>query len=265
MHGILEKKRYELSVSPLVAPVRHFLWYCCPLLPTGKRAGIEVLDWQLPRIRKILPAFNGAKLCAVATPSSSVEEKIFAEYSTIAQRWEEIGVTVIPVVNSTEMREGPAFVKMLESCPGGADDIAFFGHSKGVSRGPKDKAIRYWTETMMETVMENISGAEYSLGRYGVTGAFKRYGEFNLPGNNLWHYSGSFFWMRLQEVFKRDWTYLHNFFASVEAWPGYQFTRGEAGCLFADKAGHLYDLSYWNRTLFKHLDKWRDGCLCSLE
>lgn len=257
---MVHKKAYNLELLPLGSPTRHFLWYCCPLKKTPTRAGMEVLDWQLPRVEKILWAFNGIRKCAIAIPTSAEEEDSFESYESMAQRWNDIGVETFPVPNNTEMREGPAFIELLRMCPGGADDVAFFGHSKGVTRQPGDKAIRWWTETMLETVMENISGADYSLSHFGVTGAFKRYGEFNLPGNNIWHYSGSFFWMRLQEVFKRDWEYLHNFFASVEAWPGFNFKRHEAGCLFLDKAGHLYDLQYWKKTVHKQLNLWRDGC-----
>lgn len=260
---LVHKKSYTLESRPLLFPVRHFLWYCCPLLPTSTGAGVSVLDWQLERIQKILPQFTGVRKCAIAVPTSKAEEKLFAKYSDVAERWNAMGVETFAVPNNTEMREGPAFVELLKMCPGGADDIAFFGHSKGVTRGATDKAIRWWTEVMMETVMENIAGAEYSLSTNGVTGSFKKYGEFNLPGNNVWHYSGSFFWMRLSDVFQRDWEFLHNFFASVEAWPGFQFKRGEAGCLFGDRVGHLYDLLYWKKVVWKQLDKWRDGC-CSV-
>lgn len=252
-------ERYSLESPPLVSPVRHCLWFLAPLIPSAERAGLSVLDWQLPLIEQALPAFKGMRICTIVEPSPEDDKSQFRPVQEVAHYFEKMGFQIEVLPNRKTLREGPALVHMLGKCPRGPEDVIFFGQSKCVSRSPDFKAVRWWTEAMIETVMANAKQADGQLSKFGCTGAFKKYGEFNYAGNHRWHYSGSFYWLRATEVFKRDWEFLHNSFCSVEAWPGYQFPKEQAGCLFLDKAGHMYDEHYWQTDVFPALDKWREG------
>jgi hypothetical protein len=262
------KVHYSFNSPPLKNPTRHFLWYLAPFRPTSEFAGISVLEWQIPLLRKAMCHFTGKKYVVIAEPCEQDGPNTFVPVSEVASIFEELGISVLTMKHDPERREGPALVEMLGKCPQGPDDIIFFGQSKGVGRPVSFEAIRWWTKALIETTLLNAQEAQEALSTHSCAGSFKRYGAFRKPGNYCWHYSGSFYWLRASEVFKRNWRHLHSFFASVEAWPGYQFKRKEAACLFMDNAGHLYDKRYWEEVVFEHLSRWRAGqavSACGLE
>jgi hypothetical protein len=96
--------------------------------------------------------------------------------------------------------------------------------------------------------------------RFSMAGAFRKFGQFTTPGNHRWHYSGTNYWFRHDDVFSRDWQKLDQHFFGTESWPGRMFKPEETACLFADNAGDAYKQHYWD-SLARELDVWEGARL----
>lgn len=124
------------------------------------------------------------------------------------------------------------------------DDVIFCAHGKGVKYpgNPLPEVIRLWTETAYHICCDDWPAVEHQLQRFPITGPFKKYTGF--PG--LWHYSGTFFWVRVADVRTRNWALIDRAYPGVEMWPGRHFSPSEGGCLFLDNCGELYIQQYWD-------------------
>lgn len=90
---------------------------------------------------------------------------------------------------------------------------------------------------MYDSMLDNHTMIDDMLDRYPIVGSFKKRDKsFDNIG---WHYSGSFYWMRLGSV--RDKVrFIHPQWYGVESWPALHFKDKEAGVVFYD--GSEYDL-----------------------
>ena len=107
--------------------------------------------------------------------------------------------------------------------------------------GGESDVIKRWTKMLYNSTLDHYSEVKKSLRQFPITGSMKRYGDFNKPNTWRWHYSGTFYWFRNQDVFSRpNWTRLVPFYGCVECWPSCVFKASEGGCLFGDNVGLLY-------------------------
>jgi hypothetical protein len=118
--------------------------------------------------------------------------------------------------------------------------------------------VRRWVQTLYTTLLDDWVRIRDQLQRYAMTGAFKRPGRFRTHRESGdWHYSGTFFWLRHQPVFRRNWERIPQFYYGVEAWPGTLFPADETGCLFLDGLSELpYDAGFWRRRGDAALARW---------
>lgn len=228
----------QTGVTPFTAkPTRHLCYHIWPVKANDR------WKWNIQYLLQYIENFSGVRSIGVALDENSASfEAVQKEFgNTRIDNW-------ITVPNSAYIREGTTFVDLLKTLPNGENDITWYGHAKGVRHLDHNTIPLIWASVMYRLTLEHLDEVDLQLQQYGITGCFKRHEEFRLPKHDLWHYSGSFYWFRNKVVFSHpEWHDLApNFFGCIEAWPSRVFMDAEAGCLFADGPGNMYDRGSWD-------------------
>ncbi len=202
-------------------------------------------EWNLEQISSRMHLFNGKKI-AFVTEGKGIDP---------IEKVEKLlpGVQLFAKPNHRELRETATFIELLQLVKSTkANEITFYAHTKGVTRFA-DKAVKLWTEGLYHYNLDFITDVEERIfSWYPVVGAFKRYGKFgHFPKDSKWHYSGTFFWVRNSSLFNKEWKKLHKTRYGTEAYLSLLYPSTEAGCIFGDDIGDLYDLRYIKQVLGK--------------
>lgn len=218
--------------------------------------------WNLEQLVQRIDIFNGVKIFAVVEDKDKKFES-FEKIKNYLQGWLGLNCEVLKFKNDIKLRETVSLLSLLENLKQEAehDSITFYGHTKGVTH-VAHRAVKLWTEALYKYNLdaEYLLEVERLLTWFPVVGSMKRYGRLqNFPPNTYdWHYSGTFFWFRNEELFKREWEESitpHRY--GTEAYLSFMYTPIEAGVVFGDGVGDLYDLRYTSRLLSGKLKKWQ--------
>ncbi len=246
--------------------VSHILYHVMPVRGDTEWVWRQHFEW----LREVRSQYNGRLIVGIVTPGPKDHWDYFppaAVQAMLVGMDAEFITAPNDVVRKTERQgrgEGVLFPLMLEKLK--TDDpnqVAFYGHCKGVSRKgvSRDKPPWLWAEAMFETLFRNHDAAVDALDTKGVAGPFRMRGGLPLGRAGIgpnWFYSGTFFAMRLVDVFRRNWSKLPNHYGNVEQWPRLNFALDtESACLFFDGVTNLYDEQYWPREITPALIKWR--------
>ncbi len=270
---LLEQQRTLQTAAPLVGiPIdrdkmqSHIIYHVMPLQGETEWVWRRHCAW----LREVRKNFNGRMLIGVVTagkedlwkyfPPEEVQKELIgldAEFITAPNE----------VVRKAERQgrgEGVLFPLLLEKLiTDDPNQVAFYGHCKGVTRKGLDTLSppHLWADVMFETVFRNQANAIADLDTHGITGSFLMRGNFpaGLAGlGPSWFYSGTFFAMRLIDVFRRNWRKLPRHYGCVEQWPRHNFVIDkEAGCLFFNGVTNLYDRSYWDAVVIPAFLEWK--------
>lgn len=225
-------------------------------------------------LREVRPQFNGRLIIGIVTtgvsdtwkycPPSAVRGELTGLDAEFCEAPNDTGTPGKPKRERLGIGEGVLFPQMLGMLKTSEPDhVAFYGHCKGVTRPntPPDAAIHRWAEVMFETLFRNHDAAVEALDYHGVCGPLRMCGGYRdgNPGiGSNWFYSGTFFGMRLADVFSRRWDYLPTHYGCVEQWPRLNFDRQtQSACLFLDNVTNLYDETYWSRAVSPAFAKWK--------
>jgi len=251
-HTFIHKDReYPELLGPLdlAKLTRHCLFFIMPLAGKG--------DWvwkrQIERLCKHLHLFD--KICVGVVTSKPDVRFPLVHSKYVVQEFEKYGYTkekinFIVKPNNRRKREGITFLEQLEYVM--TDDpntIVFYGQAKGIQYAADPTSrIHKWTEAMYEHTYENYEKAQEALNTHIFAGSFKKYGQFNTPRNHKWHYSGSFYWFRAADLWKRQWAYIDGAFFGVESWPGLHAKQDEGACLCMEDVGDMYGFNWESYT-----------------
>lgn len=225
------KQSPPLEVSGLP---RHLLMHIMPASDN---------DWwrrNVAELRKRIDLFDGFRSIAVVTggkldPVAAVRE---AFAGCRIDNW-------IIKPNDAHWRDAHTFNDLLDTVAG-QPGVTFYCHAKGVTR--HHDPIPEWIDWLWRLNLDDWPRVAAALHRHALAGAFRRYVEFKFPGSHRWHYSGTFYWLRNDQVFVRpDWREIklrRGWWG--EAWPG-QFPPEQAACLFGDGVSDLYWESTWQQ------------------
>lgn len=223
-------------------------------------------DWVWRRWLRLLienhTIFNGRKiLCVVASTSRDKYLTSIQAFGEYREELIDLGFEIEEFSNNRRLRESAYFTHILEKLKSESPDEAICNmHTKGVTYGNHSSSVVHkWGNAMFETVIANWREAINSLNGFGCTGSFKRYGQFKTLGNHRWHYSGTFYWLRSQDLFRRNWEYIDHAFFGTESYVGSHFTKEEGACLFMDNCEDLYKDNYWHEKVEPALNKWRSA------
>lgn len=211
--------------------------------------------WNVRQLLHRIDLIDGVRSVGVALDAETVSlAEVQAEFGdTRIDHW-------IVRKNNPAHREGATFLKLMDTIPRDDDSVTCYAHAKGV-RHDQGSRTADWADMLYRTTFDHWPQVESVLRQYPIAGTFKRLGMFQLPNNHCWHYSGTFFWFRNRDVFARpEWKLIHNrFFACVEAWPANVFKADEAGVVFGDNAGDLYQPVELDQQL-QALTEWERQC-----
>jgi hypothetical protein len=248
----------ELDTTPisLETSVRHLVYFLFPV------AGDHEWIWrrQLEKLASLASIFNGRIFIRTVhghlknrTPTIDQDT-----CRTVVQSYLP-NAEVTNYVNDTKLREVVGFVETLNTLQSvNSTDFICVAHAKGLQYSDATSVVHTWTDIMYETVIEDWQRAISCLDRYGVSGSFKRYGQFTTYKNHRWHYSGTFYWLRAASLFRRNWAYTDQRFWGMESYPGSHFRPREGACLFMDNVNDLYKKDEMDKAC-KLLQEWREN------
>ena len=245
----------------------HILYHVMPLSGDTEWVWRRHLDW----LRDVRPRFNGRMIIGIVTHGRG-DHYQYCHPSEVKTALAGLDAEFIEAPNDVQpghrrgIGEGVLFPKMLERLrTSDPNQVFFYGHCKGVTRpGPVDSVPNRWAEAMFDTLFRAKDDATCLLDHFGACGPFLMRGGFRpgLPGLGPWYFfSGTFFAMRLVDVFNRDWRERlakFRYYGCVEQFPRLLFQiDSEAACLFMDDTQNLYDESYWEAIVQPELEGWR--------
>lgn len=212
---------------------KHLLYHVYP-----KRAGgawQACLDLLLARI----DVFDGRRVVAVSTDALTDSADAVRDYLAGVER-----LTVIERPNEPMLRE-VATHTALWSHLRGETGAAFFGHAKGVTRPPGAHSTAWrWYSLALAACLDHPRHLDGLLARFPAVGALLKVGKCFPGSESAWHYSGSLYWLRLDDVFSWDWERIDRDYAGIESWPSLHVRVGRAASVFGRlPAGemNLYD------------------------
>lgn len=232
------------------APVRHLMFHIWPV------QGFGAWQWNCDELLARAHLFNGRRIVAIATDGETDSADAVRDYLR------EFTDEFLIVRNDTGLREVATWLPMLERLePYQSDqDLLFACHAKGVRhKFTPDHAgstVFRWTAAMYQTCLDDWAEVAELLTTHALAGSFRRYMTPETQGWGVWHYSGTYFWARLRDVFARNWRYIPKRFYGTEAWPGLMFRPDEAAVIFGEAVADLYDLDYWDRMIVPALAEW---------
>lgn len=240
----------EVTGYPWKSDVRHLTFH---LWPTVKH---DAWQWNLQQLAKRWRLFNGIKIIAIATDSSTVTNTAVIDYSaSLGIQWDH----VIVQPNNARIREVATWVPMLQLLsPETAkpNEVVFACHSKGVRHETREDHIKAWAEVMYQSCLDYWPLAEELLKSKVAAGSFRKFGGFKTKCQNF-HYSGTFFWWRLAELGKRNWRKVEQTYWGTENWLSCHADPVECGVLFHDKCVSLYEYSYWKEVVWPAWEIWK--------
>lgn len=224
---------------------RNFIMHIWP------KKGAAAWRWNCDQVLKKSELFNGERIIGVAIDDNTDPAEEVIEYM------KDFTDNIFIVRNNPRLGEVSTFPRLLKSVSERPDTFTFYCHAKGVRYNEKfgdgKNSILEWTKLMYEFCLSDWEVVRTSLKEKAMTGCFKTYGDFKTPGNHRWHYAGTFYWFRNNDVFSRDWSKVDHMFFGAESWPGLMFTKAETDCLFWEGGGDLYNREYWESKIFRKL------------
>lgn len=244
-----DKLSWEVSKCPEDRwPRRHLLFH---IWPRKLSAG----TWQrnLDQLKQRWSLFNGKRIIAVATSTDSHDFETVQEYMRGYEcEW-------IHVENDHNLREVKTFLPLFERIEG-LSGYTFYAQGKGVTKPVNPGvSIHPWATAMYEVLLDHWPLAEKMLQTHPIAGCFKKSVPGAFQGSRCqWHYSGSFCWIRNDELWRRNWRAIEQVWFGIESWPSMIFSDAEAACLFFHRTNQfdLYSVDYWG-SVERNLAAWK--------
>lgn len=216
---------------------RHLLYHIYPLAGNGQ--------WQrnVDRLLRSIDVFNGKRYAAIVVDQKTDKAK------DVGRRLEDHFDHILYTGNKPRLREALTFPVLMKkamefTAPG---NMTACMHAKGVTH-VNEPHIDAWVDMSYDTMLNDMPFVESLLKTHALAGPFKSHGGFN--NKYRWYYSGTFFWVRNDEVAKRNWQHVQYSWFGSESWPGAHFTYEEGACLFGE-GGFEYEKS------LAEFEKWK--------
>lgn len=167
----------------------------------------DMFDYHIEKIHEHLPKFNNKKIINIVTGQEFYEPKY------VKDRLKGLNIDFTTTINNPSHREAFSFFTNLlpkvESIE--ENEFTFFGHSKSCTNRRQEDRFkiqhRMWTDYCYRYTLDNIDDVIEKMKSYDSYGPFVRTnGLSRAVSDTTWHYSGTFFWFKNSEVFKKDWS-----------------------------------------------------------
>lgn len=191
---------------------RSLYYFVCPL---G-----NVWRWNVEQLLKFWGTFNHKKIISIVTGPGLENPDVVMKCFT------DPAVRFLIAPNDATFGETKHFLMGLATfLPAVEDEITFYGHTKGVShQGDTLKHVLRWADAMYVLNLSSPELVDSIMSRYSAMGCYRQ----KMPhGGSDWHYSGTFFWFRNREIFKREWSSIQQARHGVEGYLGKHFREDE--------------------------------------
>lgn len=228
-------------------PIRNMLYHVWP-----HRNGL----WR-PSIMSILrraELFNGKWIVGIVTDGNC------ENYNEVIKAFDG-RIDKVILKENKGLREIHTLEDMLaEVASDNEQEVTFYSHSKGMTH-QVEHTSHLWSDVMRETLLDYWPVVASVLETKAIAGSFKKIGHGFAESASDWHYSGSFFWFRNRDLFRRDWRMHDQIWFGVETWPSLMFRIHESGTVFYDgRVGemNLYESEYWRTNVTPFLNSWKE-------
>jgi hypothetical protein len=217
----------KCQAPPGVTRTRHLIYHVYP-----RQDRREIWKWHMDQLRRAMPIFNGQRRITIALDDSTDSLENVRNYLATD------GIEWIGLPNSKWGETEPFMFHLLPPLEH-ARGITFYAHAKGVTAAQHQVAyVLDWSERMYCSCLNQR--AIDMLESHACAGAF-RTTSYHL--GSPWHYSGTFFWMRNDMVFRHP-THPWNAYDAnrwaVEVYLGRRFSIAESACTYFDNPPDLY-------------------------
>lgn len=259
--------------------MKHLAYHCYPVRGNG------AWQWNLNQIRLRIGLFDGRRIIAIVVDDTTNAA------GDVMGHMSGCDVEFIVKHNDSELGEVSTWIDLWSQLKG-EPGVTFRAHAKGVSSVNKKEIIkcrdavdgitfkrswesdvpdlnrvatkRMWAEMMYSACLDNRDEVMDFLDKFSIVGPFKQKSDreikLKLPEELAketpdWRFLGSFWWVRNEELSKRDWKGITKSYWGVETWPGLNFNDEESTCLVKEiPTGAKMDF-----TLVKTLyEEWRN-------
>ena len=248
MNGSKTPTGPEIEIVDLSECTRHVTFHVYPV------KGFGAWQWNCDHLLRNADLFNGRRIVSIVTDDTTDSAEEVQRY--LGGFTDEF----IVMPNNPRLREVATWLPMLFKLTdfNSESDVTFACHAKGVrhkiNADNSGSTLFRWTEAMWSTC-SNWDIVRPLLEKHATAGSFRRFNTIT-RGFGQWHYSGTFYWWRNRDAFRRNWRYLPQGFFGTEAWPGLLFSKEESAVVFGDDVQDLYKLDYWNNVMKSKLDDW---------
>lgn len=228
--------------------IRHLLFHVYPVRGNG------VWQRNVAEMLKRIKLFNGRRSVAVMTgegldPPEAVRDAFDGQVSDL-----------LKIPNDPSLREVISLVPLLETIETTDPEHCFFyAHAKGVTR-PSGASVHRWADILRESNLDFWPIVEERLTRFAAAGSFKKVGYwFDGDSASSWHYSGSYWWGRCDQVFSRPWRHAcEQKWWGVESYPSMLFEAQEVGAVFMERYSelNLYSQDFLQNTVEPLYENW---------
>jgi hypothetical protein len=249
-------KGYEPDTpdEPDPAPARRHV--ACHVLPVPNNG---VWRRSLDQLKLRWRLFTGRKVFAVCTGSFRGHP---LDSPDDVRDYLPPGAEVVEVPNDPGLREVATWQPLWDRVLDGANpqDCALYCHTKGATRRvDPGNSCQWWASLCWSLSLDHWGLIEKKLARRPVVGPFKKLGYGFGHGYGRFHYSGTFFWVKVGDFRKRLAVPVPRQWWGVEAWPGLAYDVAEAEELFLSgqvPAHDLYAPRYWGETVRPEYGRW---------
>jgi hypothetical protein len=230
---------------------RHLAFHIYP--SSGKSVWRRAVD-QL-KLRWHL--FDGIKAIAV------VQGEGLDDITEVQAAFTGMDADVFALENNPELREVASWQllwnRILPNV--GENDYAFYGHAKGVSRHVDTGCMTHqWASLLYSLNLDYWPEIHHLLQKHAIVGAFKKIGHGFGVHLGRWHFSGTFYWLKLSDFKLRyQESKPPNIWFGTESWPGTAYEPSEAGSIFGEgrvSELNLYSSGYWRGVLLPRYYEW---------
>lgn len=213
---------------------RNLIYFIAPF-----RSNSEWL-YNISNLSQFWKAFNNKIVVTVVTGHHA-----FVPLDEVKAAFPQDDRIVWREMENSRFCETPSFLPMLDIVQSlDPDEMTFFAHAKGTSpfRAKQRNfrlAVGCWRRRMYHRLLceLGIHNVEILIKKYPVIGTMLR--KRWMPDPPVpWHFHGTFFWLRHDALFSRDWRKVSDSKCGVEGYPAQQFKLEEAKSVYGEWNGY---------------------------
>lgn len=193
--------------------------------------------WHAEQLARYKSVWNGRRIVVTVLDGRCDDREL------VKEKLRGLEAEIFFGPNSDALCETMYFLPLLETLHSeDPEEMTFYAHGKGVTRaGEMRENVRRWCDAMYRLNCGGVDDVDRLMrGGIAAVGAFR----FRKPQALApWNYSGNFWWVNHQALFRRDWRKIEKAFYGVEGYLGRHIQLHESYSLTPDDISPqaLYD------------------------